>query len=103
MVAHAFHNRQCAAVAHAEAFASHAAYIGCAAGCAVQRHIAGDNIVLRRESAVFRRFHAQDPAGKSFTHIIVAIPFQHQGDSLGQESAKALPRAAGEVDTHAPP
>ena len=40
-----------AAVAHAEALAGHAADVGLAAGGAVERHVADDDVLLGREGA----------------------------------------------------
>ncbi len=46
MIAHAFHHRRRAGVAHGKTLAGHAVEEGLAAGCAVQHDIADQNVLL---------------------------------------------------------
>src|SRR6185369_11541533 len=55
VIADCFHDGVYAAVAHAEALASHAADVRLAAGCAIQSHVADDDVLVRHERRAGRR------------------------------------------------
>ena len=90
MIADGFHDGVDAAVAHAETFAGHAADISLAAGRAIERHVAGDDVFLRHERRTGGRKHNDFAAGKSFAEIIVRIAFENQRHAFGHERAETL-------------
>ena len=90
MVTHAFDDGICTAVAHAEAFARHAADVGLATGGAVKRHIADDDVVLGRESRAGRREHHDLAARKTLADVVVRIALERQAHARRDERAEAL-------------
>ena len=60
--------------------------------------IADDHVILRHKGSARGGFHAQHAAGEAFAHVVVAVAGQGERDALGQECAKALARAALEMD-----
>ena len=89
VIAHAFHNGGCTGIAHAEAFACQTSHICLAAGRAVQRDIADQDIVWIPCSG-FRRTYRQYAAGQSLAEIIVGFAVQCNSLSMIQERAKCL-------------
>ena len=98
MVAYALHNGGSAAVAHAEALACHAGDERLAAGSAVQRYVAGNDVLLGLEVDALRRAHDDLTAGKALAHVVVAVAHQLQRQAVGDKSTKAL--AACTVAVH---
>ena len=97
MVAHALYNGGRAAVAHAEALAGHAGDERLAAGSAVQRHVAGDDVLLGLEVDALRRAHDDLAAGKALAHVVVAVAHQLQRQAIGDKGTKALAACTGAV------
>ena len=73
LVARAFDDDGRAAVAHAEALAGNAADEGFAAGRAVERDVADDDVLLGGEGGCLRRKDRQTSARQSFSKIIVRL------------------------------
>ena len=94
VVAHALHNRRGAGVADAESFACHAADEGLAAGGAIEGHVADDNVLAAVVGDVLGRIHDDLAAGQALAQIVVAVAYQFQGQSLGDEGAEALTAVA---------
>ena len=95
MVAHALDHRRGAGVADTEPLTGHAPDKGFAGGCAVQGHVADDDIFLGLEFALFRRVDDELAAGKALAEIVVGVALQLQRQALGDKCAEALTRAAG--------
>ena len=93
VVAHAFHNRPGAGIAHGEAFPGHAGHKGVSARRAVQGHVA-DQGILRLPHGVHRRAHRQHAAGKSLAQIVVRHAVERDLLPPRQESAEGLSTAA---------
>ncbi len=98
MIADALHNGRSAGVAHAEALARHAVDERLAAGSAVQRHVADDDIVLMDKLAGLGRIHDDLPAGEALAEIVVGVTLQFQRQPLGDEGAEGLAAAAVALD-----
>ena len=90
MIAGAFDDGDGAAVADAEPLARHAADVGLAAGRAVERHVADDDVLFRRERRLRRRQHDELSAGQPFADIIVGVAFERERDPARHERAEAL-------------
>ena len=66
------------AVADAKSLSGDAAEIRLAAGRAVERHVANEDVVLGDEARVLRWKNDQLSAGQSFADVVVRIAFQEQ-------------------------
>ena len=69
-----------------------------AAGSAVQRHVAGDDVLLGLEVDALRRTHNDLAAGKALAHVVVAVTHQLQRQAIGDKGTKTL--AACTVAVH---
>ena len=98
VVAHAFDDHGRAAVAHAETLARHAADVAFAAGRAVERHVADDDVLLRLEGGRLRRIRDQPAAGKPLAEAVVRVADERQRHAARHERAEALARRPGEGD-----
>ena len=99
MVAHALHHRAGAGVAHGESLPCHAVDECLAAGSPVEGHIADDDVLFRFERGPFGGIDDDLSAGEALAHIVVAVPFQLQGEPFGNEGTEGLPTAAGTLDS----
>src|SRR5207249_9715344 len=98
VVADALDHRGDAAVAHAEALAGLAAEEDLAARRAVQRDVAHDDVLLRREGRVARRVDDDAPAREALAEVVVGVARELDGDAGGEPGAEALARGARELD-----
>src|SRR5207249_3509558 len=98
VVADAFDHRGDAAVAHAEPFAGLAAEEDLAARRAVERDVAHDDVLLRREGRVVRRVDDDAPTREALAEVVVRVALELDGDALGEPRAEALARGARELD-----
>src|SRR5262249_21193700 len=98
MVSDGFNDRSHATVTDAKTFTSHAADVGFAAGCAIERDVADDDVLFGNERGLFGRINDDFAAGQPFTDVIVRVAFEEEGHSLRHESTEALARAAGKMD-----
>ena len=97
VIAHALDHRVDAAVAHAEALARHAADVGLAAGRAVERDVADDDVFLGDEGRAVRRVDDDLAARQPLADVVVGVAFERQRDAARHERAEALPGRALEV------
>ena len=97
VVAHALDNGGRARVADAEALTGHAGNERLAAGRAVERHVAGDDVVLGLVGDALGRADDDLAAGQALAHVVVAVAGQLQGQALGDERAEALAARADAV------
>ena len=98
VVAHALDHGDGAGIAHGEALARLTADVGLAAGRAVERHIAHDDVLVRGKARVLRREQHQPAAGETLAEVVVAVACEADGHALGQERAEGLAAAALRVD-----
>ena len=61
-----------------------------ARGCAVKHRVAREHIATARSRQ--SRTDGNRSAGQSFANVIVGLAVEFDGDSLGKECSKALPR-----------
>src|SRR5205823_6715557 len=87
-----------AAVAHAEALARLTAEEHLAAGRAVERDVADDDVLFRRESRVARRIDDDASARETLAEVVVGVALELDGDAVGEPRAEALSGGAGELD-----
>ena len=92
MVADAFDDGLGAAVADAEAFADHAADVKFTGDCAVGDDVAGDDIFICLERAVFGGKTAIRPPRQAFADIVVGVSFQKKRYAAGAESSRSSGR-----------
>ena len=97
VIAYGFHDGVDAGVAHAETFTGHAVHEHFAAGRAVKRHVADDDVFLGDKSRTFRRINDDFAAAQTLAEIIVGVAFQLNRHALGHERTEALAGAAGEL------
>ena len=100
VVAHAFHHRRRARIAHREPFARHAVEERLAAGRAVQHHVADQDILLRRERRLARRIHDQlvrprAPCPRSRWRRL-PVPASRPWPGTRRSSARRCPRTGSE-------
>ena len=98
MISHAFHHSGGAGIADTESLSRNAVYKRLAAGRSVQGHISDYDIVLSLKLHPLGRVHHQLAAGKPLSKVVIGIPHQFQGKSLGYECPKALSAASAAVD-----
>ena len=91
VVSDALHHGQRAAVSHAEALTRDAPDIRLAPGCAVERHVADDDVRLRHERRLGRRRDDQPSARESLAEVVVRIALGCGGSSRGART----PRSSG--------
>src|SRR5450756_1704567 len=99
VVAHRLHHGLHAAVPDAEPLAGHATDECLALGGAVQGHVPDDDVLLRHEGRARGRVDGDLAAGEPFADVVVGIPFQSQGDPLGNDGSEALAGRSLEVET----
>ena len=90
VIAYALHHRNSAGISHAEPLSGHTVNKSLSAGGPIERNVSYYNIFLRLKPASLRRINHQLSAGKPFSKVIVAVPYQLQGESPGDKSAEAL-------------
>src|SRR5439155_12385757 len=98
VVADALDHRGDAAVAHAEPLAGLAAEEDLAARRAVERDVADDDVLLRREGRLARRVDDDAPAREALAEVVVVVALDLDGDAGGEPGAEALARGARELD-----
>ena len=98
MIATAFHDCDRTGVAHRKALPGNAVDIGAAAGGAIERDIADDDVLFRRICRSCRRCHAQLAAGETFAKIIIGIALQMDGNTCRQKGTERLTAAAAAND-----
>src|SRR5438552_18958270 len=98
MIADTLHHRGRAGIAHREAFAGHAVEVSLAAGGAVKRDVAGDDIFLRHETRSLGRIDDQFAAGESLAAVIVSVALQSERDAFGQKCPEALSGRSREME-----
>ena len=98
VVADGFDDGVDAAVADAEPFAGHAANVGLAAGGAVERDVAGDDVLLRHERGTFWGIEDDPAAAQALAQVIIGVAFQLERHAARHECPEALPGAASEFD-----
>ena len=76
VVADALDHRGGARVAHAEALPHHAAEVGLAAGGAVERDVAGDDVVLGDELRVAVGEHRELAAREALARVVVGVALE---------------------------
>ena len=86
-----------AAVANGEPLAGDAAHERVAAGGAVERDVADDDVFFRGKRGVARRTDDEASAGQSLADEVVGLAFERQCDAAGKKRAEALTRRTGEV------
>ena len=97
VVAHALGHGRRAGIAHAEALARRAGYVGRAAGRAVEGHVANERVAVAPPRALGRA-HRQRAAGEALAQVVVGLAAQRDLLPLPQERAKRLPAAAVNFD-----
>src|SRR3990172_3725066 len=98
VVAAALDDGDCAAVAHREPLPRDAAGEQAAAGGAVKRDVADEDVLLRHERGAPRRVDDYLAARKPLSDVVVGVALQPEGDAGGQEGAEALAGGAVEAD-----
>src|SRR6185295_11831117 len=98
MIAHCLDDGVHAAVANAEAFPGHAAYVRLAARRAVQRDVADDDVLVRDERRAGRRSDDQLAARQALADVVVGVAFEEESHAARHERAEALTRGALEAD-----
>src|SRR5262245_29266212 len=90
VVSHTFDYRANAAVAYAEAFASHTADVRLAIGGTVEGHIANDDVFLRIKSRTLRPIQNHLAARETLTKVVVRITLQFESHTSRDKCSKAL-------------
>ena len=98
VIAQAFHHRHRAGVADAEALAGHAVDVHLSPGGPEKVDVARDDVVPRAERRGTRGVDDDLPAGEPLGEVVVRVPFQLEGDPVGEEPAEAL--AGGTAEGH---
>src|SRR5207302_745280 len=98
VIAHTFHHDVRAAVADAEPLARHAADIGLAAGRAVERDVADDDVLLGLEGGSLRRIRDHLAAREALAEAVVRVADKRHRDAARNERAEALTGRSGERD-----
>ena len=88
--AHALGNGNRSGISYTEPFTGDSVDKCLTAGCAVQRNVADDDIILRPEAGAFGGIDNQLAAGQTFSEIVVAVAPQLQRQSLRDKGAEAL-------------
>ncbi len=70
---------------------------GLAAGRAVERDVAGDDVLLGDERRLGRRVDHEPAAGEPLAEVVVGVALQGERDAARDERAEALPGRAPEV------
>src|ERR1700722_9756653 len=98
VIAYAFYNRNCAGVADGEALASNAVEEDFAAGGAIENHVTDENALFRKEEGCLRRGGNDAAAGEALAEVVVAVAFEFEGHTGGDECAEALASGAFEFE-----
>ena len=94
VLADTFDHCERAAVAHRKSFAYSTGHIEFSAGGAVEQGVAREHIAAQR--SLFPGGDRNRAAGQTLAHVIVGLADQTEVQSLDQESAEGLSRAADE-------
>src|SRR5262245_23080073 len=86
-----------AAVAHREALARGALEVGLAGGGAVERDVAGDDVLGRVEGRAARYRDDDLRAGEALAAVVIGVALDPQRDPARAEGAEALARRAAEA------
>ena len=81
VVAHALDDRGGTGVAHAEPLPHDAAEVGLATGGAVERDVAGDDVVLGDEGRVAVGVHRELAARQALARVVVGVALEPQRDA----------------------
>src|SRR5690606_37400338 len=84
VIADGFHHRLGAAVAHGKALAGSARDVHRAAGRAVEHHVAGDHVLVRRKARAPRRIDDDVAAAQALAHVVVGLALELEGHALGE-------------------
>ena len=98
VIADPLDDRAGARVADAEALRGAAAEERFAAGGAVERDVADQDVLFGDESGAARRVEDEPSAGQPLADVVVAVALQLDRDAGREEGAEALAGAAGERD-----
>ena len=98
VVADALDDRGGAGVAHAEPLAHDATEVGLAAGGAVERDVAGDDVLLGGELRLAVGEARELAAREPLAGVVVGVALEPQRDAAGHERAEALTRRPAQVD-----
>ena len=90
VVADAFDDGVDAAVADTEPFAGRAVDVGFTGGRSIKGDVADDDVVFCRENRFPRRRYDDLAAGQALAQVVVGIPFEGQGQAVGNEGSEAL-------------
>src|SRR5204863_857636 len=85
-----------ARVSDREALAGYAADEGFSTCRAVERHVAGDDVLVGCERCVARWRQDDAPARQSFADVVVRIALERERDAARDERTEALARRPGE-------
>src|SRR5262249_45834737 len=94
MIADALHHGMRTAIANAEPLPGHAAQVQFAASGPIQHNVSGDDVLLRGERGFARRVDDDLAARKSFSAVVVDIPFHADRYAVNAEGQQALPGRA---------
>src|SRR3989304_1074176 len=100
VVAAALDDGDGAAVSHREALTRHAAREQAAAGGAVERDVADEDVLLRHEGRAPRRVDDDLAAGEPLGDVVVGVTLQPEGHAGRQEGSEALAGGAAEADRY---
>ena len=98
MIAHCFDDGIDTTITHRKALACHATHKQLATGRAVQRDVADDHVVLRREGRILRREDGDSSTGEPLADVIVGIALETERHATRHERPKTLTRRAIEAD-----
>ena len=85
-------------VADAEAFTGHSADERLTRGCAVERDVADDDVVLGASRRSARWQNDETSAGESLAHVVVRLTAERQRDAARKPGAERLTRGTVELD-----
>ena len=98
MVTHALYNGYCTGVADGKAFAYATVDIYFTAGCAIQKGVSGNCVLLSLEVAAHRGQHGDASATQSFAQIVIGLTFQLEVDTRYEECSETLSGRTFELD-----
>src|SRR5690606_1365016 len=98
MVADTFDHRVCARVATAESLADHTLEERFTSRRAVEKHVAGDDVLGRLERRIGRGANDHATAGETLAGIVVRITLDADLDASGKPGAETLTRRPLELD-----
>ena len=94
MCAHALHHERRTGVAHAEALAGEAVRKAAPSGCAIEGHVAHDDVLVELERRALRRTDRDDASREPLAKVVVRIAANVERDARWQEGSEALPGRA---------